>query len=159
MQYVLVDLWAQQENYVDLANAPADVQDGRLRDAKANTAPWADKVQICRNYTTSCAQHFRHGHFDYVYVDARHDRKGVLEDLEAWWPLLRPDGLLCGHDFVTQQEGPQQSGQDWTKNHDGTVDATGGAVRGAVEDFAQRHRRQIQVTYRETDWPSWCIRR
>ena len=159
LQYVLVDLWAPQENYLDLANAGEDVQDSRLRDAKANTAPWADKVQICRNLTTACAELFPPAHFDYVYVDARHDRKGVLEDLEAWWPLVRPDGLVCGHDFVTQQEGPQQSGQDWTKNFDGTVDGTGRAVRGAVEDFARRHRRQIQVTYRETDWPSWCIRR
>jgi hypothetical protein len=159
MQYVLVDLWAQQENYLDLANAAADVQEGRLSETKANIAPWADKVQICRNFTTACATQFPAGHFDFVYVDARHDRKGVLEDLEAWWPLVRPDGLVCGHDFVTQDEGPQQSGQDWTKSADGTVDTSRRVSRGAVEDFARRHRRQIQVTYRQTDWPSWCIRR
>ena len=158
-QYVLVDLWAPQENYVDLANAGAEVQDERMRSAVANTKAWESKVHICRNFTTACAMRFPRAHFDYVYVDARHDRKGVLEDLHAWWPRVRPDGLVCGHDFVTQDEGPQQSGQDWTKNFDGSVDETRRAVRGAVEDFARRKRRQIQVTYRETDWPSWCIRR
>ena len=159
MQYVLVDLWAPQENYKDLANADNGVQETRLSEAKAATAPWAEKVMVCRNFTTACAARFPRGHFDYVYVDARHDRKGVLEDLQAWWPLVRPDGLVCGHDFVAQKDGPQQTGQDWTKNFDGTVDATGRVVRGAVEDFALRHHRQIQITYRENDWPSWCIRR
>jgi hypothetical protein len=159
MQYVLVDLWAQQENYLDMTNGDAAAQDVRLNEAKVNIAPWAGKVQICRNFTTACATQFPAGHFDFVYVDARHDRKGVLEDLEAWWPLVRPDGLVCGHDFVTQDEGPQQSGQDWTKSADGTVDTSRRVSRGAVEDFARRHRRQIQVTYRQPDWPSWCIRR
>ena len=159
MQYVLVDLWAPQEHYLDLANAGADEQEDRMRIAVANTKPWENKVLICRNYTTACARRFPRAHFDYLYVDARHDRKGVLEDLHAWWPRVRPDGLICGHDFVTQDEGPEQSGQDWTRNFDGTVDETRGAVRGAVQDFARLKRRQIQVTYRETDWPSWCIRR
>ena len=48
-QYVLVDLWAPQEHYVDLANAALNVQEDRLRDAQANTQLWRDKVLICRN--------------------------------------------------------------------------------------------------------------
>ena len=159
VEYVLVDLWAPQENYVDLANAAQDVQDKRMNEAIENTRHWSSKIRICRNFTTVCAARYSDEYFDTLYVDARHDRLGVLEDLEAWWPKVKNDGLICGHDFVAQDEGPQQSGQDWTKNFDGTVDLTRRAVRGAVEDWAARHKRQIQVTYRESDWPSWCIRR
>ena len=159
VEYVLVDLWAPQDNYRDLANAAQDVQDKRLNEALANTEPWKEKIGICRNFTTACATRYQDEYFDTLYIDARHDRLGVLEDLTAWWPKVKSDGLICGHDFVIQDEGPEQSGQDWTKNFDGTIDLSRRAVRGAVEDWALRHKRQIQVTYRESDWPSWCIRR
>ena len=159
IEYVLVDLWSPQENYKDLANAAQNVQDQRMNDAISNTRQWSEKIRICRNYTTVCATRYPEEYFDYLYVDARHDRKGVLEDLDAWWPKMRADGLICGHDYVTQDEGPQQSGQDWTKNYDGTIDESRRAVRGAVDDWAKKHKRQVQVTYREADWPSWCIRR
>lgn len=159
VEYVLVDLWAPQENYIDLANAAQDVQEKRMNEAIENTRHWSSKIRICRNFTTVCAARYSDEYFDTLYVDARHDRLGVLEDLEAWWPKVKSDGLVCGHDFVAQDEGPEQSGQDWTKNFDGSIDTSRRAVRGAVEDWAARHKRQVQVTYRESDWPSWCIRR
>ena len=30
------------------------------------------------------------------YLDGRHDYAGVKEDLQVWWPKLRPGGLLAG---------------------------------------------------------------
>jgi hypothetical protein len=111
--YVLVDLWAPLENYVDQANVGQAEQNAIMAEALAATAPWAGAVEVCRNFTTRCAPRFADESFDFVYVDARHDRLGVSEDLEAWWPKARRGGLVCGHDFVTQSEGPAQSGQRW----------------------------------------------
>jgi len=96
MEYVLVDLWAPQDHYVDLANAAQDVQDKRMHEAIANTDPWKHKIKICRNFTTACATQFPDEYFDTLYIDARHDRLGVLEDLEAWWPKVKADGVVCG---------------------------------------------------------------
>ncbi|MEE4317585.1 MAG: class I SAM-dependent methyltransferase [Erythrobacter sp.] len=36
---------------------------------------------------------------DLVHVDAAHEYKPVLQDIETWWGLLRPGGLLVGDDF------------------------------------------------------------
>ncbi len=36
---------------------------------------------------------------DVVHVDAGHDRKAVLADLELWWDLLAPGGYLIGDDY------------------------------------------------------------
>lgn len=87
---------AHQENYDDAANIADEGQQNNYLDALDNTRPWADKIRICRNFTTVCAERVDDGYFDYVYVDARHDRKGVLMDLEAWWPKVRQGGILAG---------------------------------------------------------------
>jgi cephalosporin hydroxylase len=42
---------------------------------------------------------------DIVHIDAGHDYAAVLADLEHWWPLLRPGGLLIGDDY--------RAGNDW----------------------------------------------
>ena len=66
---------------------------------------------------------------------------------------------MCGHDFVTQFEGPMQNNQRYDINGDGSVDPTGGAVKGAVVDWANLQNRQIQITYKETGWWTWCMRK
>ena len=136
----------------------------------------------CQNFTTVCARNYPDQYFDFIYVDARHDRLGVLEDLAAWWPKLRPGGVIAGHDYTLQTEprgpyhlkeegDPTDTKQNWTLNYDGTVDRSGRVVRGAVDDFFQGiapagHAAmaqlaacplQVVVTYREPAWNTWMV--
>lgn len=37
--------------------------------------------------------------FDMVFIDGAHDYQSVSEDIQNWSKLLKPDGLLCGHDY------------------------------------------------------------
>jgi len=158
-RYVLVDAWRPLDNYHDRANVDQERQDKLFAETLARLEPWKDKVEVCRNLTTACAPRFADATFDYVYVDARHDRVGVTVDLVQWWPKVREGGLLCGHDFVSQWEGPHLGGQDWALNEDGTRDPTELAVRGAVTDFAKNVSRQISIGYQQGEFWSWCLRR
>lgn len=36
---------------------------------------------------------------DLVYIDGSHDYEDVLADLKAYWPLVRPGGILMGDDL------------------------------------------------------------
>jgi hypothetical protein len=99
------------------------------------------------------------GHFDCIYVDARHDFKGVYENLQVWWPKLRVGGIIAGHGYVTQNDGPEQSGQDWTINYDGTKDENGTVIKGAVDKFVTEVCRQLTVAYREPGWHTWVMRK
>lgn len=157
--YLLVDLWAHQEHYDDSANHNQRRQDGLYQKTLQRTSEFTDKVQICRNYTSSCVLGIPDDTFDFIYIDARHDFKGVYEDMVAWWPKLRVGGIMSGHDYVSQDDGPSQTGQNWTLNYDGTVDETGTVVKGAVDKFSAEVCRQLTISYREQGWNSWAMRK
>lgn len=158
-EYHLVDLWAHQENYKDIANVAQDTQNEFYDETLEKLDPWKDKIRVCRNYTTSCAKLVEDDYFDFIYVDARHDFKGVFDDLVDWWPKLKVGGIIAGHDYVTQDDGPKQTRQDWTTNYDGTKDRTRTVVKGAVDAFAASVCRQVTVAYRERSWNTWAFRK
>jgi beta-1,4-mannosyl-glycoprotein beta-1,4-N-acetylglucosaminyltransferase len=43
---------------------------------------------------------------DMIFVDGDHSADGIKADIEAWQPLLKEGGLLCGHDYYKEHEGP-----------------------------------------------------
>ena len=36
---------------------------------------------------------------DLVFIDADHAYEPCRADIAAWWPHIKPSGILCGHDF------------------------------------------------------------
>lgn len=65
----------------------------------------------------------------FVYIDAAHDYKNVMQDIETWWQVLRSGGILAGHDF----------------HKDG--------VKTAVKEFSEKH--GLTTYYTHDKWPSW----
>ena len=37
--------------------------------------------------------------FDFIYLDGDHDYANVKKELFAYWPKVRPGGVLAGHDY------------------------------------------------------------
>ena len=93
-EYWVIDLWRFQKNYVDLANVNDVEQETNMQKTLELLRPFQDQLVVCRNYSTVCATRIPDGHLDFVYVDARHDRKGVYEDLVAYWPKIRKGGTV-----------------------------------------------------------------
>lgn len=44
---------------------------------------------------------------DLLHLDGGHDHSSVMADLSAWWPLIRPGGMLIGDDYNTNGEWPE----------------------------------------------------
>jgi predicted O-methyltransferase YrrM len=47
--------------------------------------------------------------FDYVMLDADHAYESISRDIAAWWPKVRPGGILAGHDYSAEFPGVLQA--------------------------------------------------
>jgi len=135
----LVDPWERQEEmsdgtgtkkYNDISNAPQQEHDDNLDHVKKMLGGLAPgRFTVHRDYSVEAAKAFKDGQLDFVYVDARHDYEGALEDMVAWWPKLRVGGLIAGHDFIPDQ----------IKEKEGDF-----GVQRAVLEFTKKKGREVQ---------------
>ena len=65
--------------------------------AKFSSNPF---VKIIRNFSYEGSLDFPDEYFDFIYIDAAHDYDSMVEDINAWWPKLKPGGIFSGHDYI-----------------------------------------------------------
>lgn len=72
----------------------------------------AGRVVPVRMHSENAAHTFAHliekgemEKFDLIFIDGDHSAEGIKTDVEAWLPLLKDDGLMCGHDYYKEGEG------------------------------------------------------
>jgi len=154
-KFYLIDIWAHQKNYVDGANVGDKEQDLVYRKALNRMAPFRNKTIILRNFTKDAAKLIPDGSLDFVYVDARHDYCGVMEDLTSYYPKLKPGGYMAGHDYKTAAEVRiMDRSQDWGICGDGTRNE--GSVKGAVDDFMKKLGiKKLYLT--DEAWTTWMF--
>ena len=87
------------------------------------------RYTVHRDFSVQAASDFEDNTLDFVYVDARHDYAGALEDMVAWWPKLKDGGLMAGHDFIPDQIKPVEG--DF-------------GVQKAVLEFTKSKKREVQ---------------
>lgn len=58
-----------------------------------------DRIVILKMSTQEAAGLLPHDCFDMVFIDAGHSYEEVKYDILHYAPLVRPGGLLCGHDY------------------------------------------------------------
>ena len=77
--------------------------------------PWAQagvgrnaKIVFHRTFSTdtSFLAKFSPGSLDFVYLDGAHDYKNVKQELVDFWPLVRPGGVIAGHDYCNFGQAP-----------------------------------------------------
>ncbi|MGA0394208.1 MAG: class I SAM-dependent methyltransferase [Rhodospirillales bacterium] len=62
------------------------------------------RAVLHRELSTEAAPQFPDNYFDWIYLDGMHTYEAVKEDLRAFAPKLKNDGLILGHDYTNQKK-------------------------------------------------------
>jgi predicted O-methyltransferase YrrM len=84
-RFYLVDKWMPKNRRCDYV----------LHFFKPNT----NVTIVCGKSSTSTQTLSSNAPFDMVFIDACHKTEGVLGDIKAWYPLIKPGGIVSGHDY------------------------------------------------------------
>lgn len=101
---LLVDSWAPFECYspdviLRQKYLTQEYQDFCFNKVKQRFKGYGN-VQIVRQPSSVAARRCLFpDKFDFVYIDAVHTHKMVMEDCQVWYPRVKRDGYLGGHDY------------------------------------------------------------
>jgi len=154
-KYYLIDIWTHVSYKVYKAKSNVDNREQAhvLSTCQQNLKPFHSKVVYLRNTTVNAALFVEDMSVDFIYVDARHDYCGCKEDIELWWPKLKHGGIMAGHDYLSRervQKVAKSNHTDWRYCDDGSFHED--AVRGAVNEFADKHNLTIHTTKKCSSW-------
>lgn len=65
--------------------------------------PYAEKCHLIRKSSVEASALFQNNSLDCIFIDGDHRYEAVMEDLRAWFPKLKPRGVLCGDDYWQPQ--------------------------------------------------------
>lgn len=113
-ELILVDPWEPDEQYSDWNLK----RYGRPKWSRWRRTDWnglyravvrrfADRpeVRIHRMPSAQAERIIKPGRIDFVYIDGNHSYQAVREDVRLWWRMVRPGGILGGHDYHDRQPG------------------------------------------------------
>lgn len=139
---ISVDPWleADPDDYVDVCNVSQDALEKCYGETTERLAKYGGRSSIWRMTSDEAAKRIPPHSLDFVYIDARHDYDSVKRDVETWFPLIKPGGLIAGHDY-----------------NQGTFDVGIHGVRPAVDEFFQRQNLPVRHTFTDVPCISWVV--
>lgn len=136
----MVDCWEHQSEdvYQDISNHKPNVMEQVFANAVKVTQKFPGRAGLVRKYSVQGAKFVSglHEEIGFVYIDANHAYDYVIQDLEAWYPLVKDGGVVAGHDYL-----------------DGLSHNTQFGVVSAVKDFTRD--KNVKVNVIDEVWPSW----
>jgi hypothetical protein len=119
-----VDHWlgsAEHQKNAPSYDPALDIPDGLYNIYLKNIYPIKDYISTHRKSSEEASSLFSSKSIDAIFIDASHDYESVYQDLMCWYPKIKMNGTLCGHDY------------NWPE------------VKKAVEEFSQTYGLNISI--------------
>lgn len=82
---------------------PEEILDLTVRAIKTHN-PDTD-VMFIREPSVRAAIELKDEKIDSIFIDGNHTYDGVCFDIDSWYPMLKPGGIMFGHDYWPQHPG------------------------------------------------------
>jgi SAM-dependent methyltransferase len=94
-----IDAWRPYQGYRDhTSQARLEMY---LARAMARLLPF--NCRFIRQFSLDAVKTFAPGSLDFVYLDANHEFQHVVNDICEWSKVVRPGGIVAGHDFTRRK--------------------------------------------------------
>lgn len=139
----LVDPFIHQwRGYDDPANLADKDHQMVFEELRNRLYPFEGRHVLVRDFSHSFAATYQSGGTatgfpTFVYIDANHGEASIAKDIEMWWPLVAPGGILAGSTYMDDAAGKIR-------------------VRSVVDKFAASMNLAVSVT-QDDNPPSWFI--
>jgi predicted O-methyltransferase YrrM len=64
-----------------------------------NVSLIGNKIKTIVSLTDEASEYFEDKSVDCLFIDAGHSYEAVMNDIEAWLPKMKPNGIMAGHDY------------------------------------------------------------
>eukprot|EP00746_Dinoflagellata_sp_MGD_P162547 gnl/MRDRNA2_/MRDRNA2_90158_c0_seq1.p1 gnl/MRDRNA2_/MRDRNA2_90158_c0~~gnl/MRDRNA2_/MRDRNA2_90158_c0_seq1.p1 ORF type:complete len:250 (+),score=50.80 gnl/MRDRNA2_/MRDRNA2_90158_c0_seq1:103-852(+) len=111
----------------------------------------AGKVELKRGFSYDFVDSFGAESIDILYIDACHMYECVRRDMNDYFPRVKLNGYMCGHDYCADGTGgssPGQCGAMW-KN----------GVTRAVDEFVAQRGSAVAWLFLNPTENDWCLLR
>lgn len=97
IKFDCVDTWEYLDSQKEIPkNAFENLYDIFLK----NIEPVKHVITPVRAISWEAAQKYADNSLDFVFIDAAHDYESVKKDINAWYPKIKKEGILAGHDYT-----------------------------------------------------------
>jgi hypothetical protein len=115
---------------------------------KIDSHPKAASWRFRKSRGSDGASDFSDGSVGLLFNDASHEYKQTLDELNAWLPKMRQDGIVCGHDYYLHLPrlawGPTPPPGAWKHTGPPSPDNRGGVFK-AVNEFSALHKDRFEL--------------
>lgn len=101
IDFYCVDTWEGSEEHVDIIKSMNEEGKTLFDEFKNNVRECGleDYITPIRMESVEAAKTFEDNSIDFVHIDAAHDYENVMNDIKAWYPKVKPGGLITGDDY------------------------------------------------------------
>ncbi len=105
-----------------------------IRNNAVNTLSVCYRDRVCWHFckSTEAVKHFADESMDFVYIDGSHVYPDVKKDIELWYPKVKPNGVIGGHDYI------EKAGDAW--------------VARAVDEWVDTTKKELFLRENPQDW-------
>lgn len=81
-----------------------------------NVQPISHIIKPIRMKSLEAVNFFADNSIDFCFIDAAHDYQNVINDIRAWYPKIKENGIIAGHDFSKFWPGVVQAVEEFFPN-------------------------------------------
>ena len=96
IRFDCIDTW---EFVPSQAEIPPHLFKGLYEVFMKNIEPVKHQINPVQAISWDGAALYEDNSLDFVFIDAAHDYKSVIKDIQSWFPKVKKEGVIAGHDY------------------------------------------------------------